>query len=90
VRFCVFLENDKPDLRHIFSGFKRKHLFLFILTCIEKQYARPLSKALGTTPVFCAKPTGRRTNLYHELGNYAKTTVPGDYWDNWASIKYFP
>jgi len=29
--FCVFLENDKTDLRQIFfSGFRRKHLFITI------------------------------------------------------------
>jgi len=32
--FCVFLENDKTDLRQFFLEFRRKHLF--ISTCIEK------------------------------------------------------
>jgi len=37
VRFCVFLENDKTDLRQNFlSGFKKKHLL--ITTRIEKHY----------------------------------------------------
>jgi len=38
--FCVFRENDKTDLRQIFSGFTRKHLF--ITTCIEKHCTQPL------------------------------------------------
>jgi len=25
--FCIFLENDKTDLRQIFLGLRRKHLF---------------------------------------------------------------
>jgi len=37
--FCIFLKNDKTDLRQFFSGF-RKHLF--ITTCIEKQSTQPL------------------------------------------------
>jgi len=36
---CVFLENDKTDLREFFSGFRRTHLF--ITTCIEKHCTRP-------------------------------------------------
>jgi len=41
VLFCVFLENDKTDLR-LFSGFsRRKHLF--ITTFIEKHCTRPVS-----------------------------------------------
>jgi len=39
--FCVFLENDKTDLRQkFFSEFKRKQLFITI--CIEKHCTRPL------------------------------------------------
>jgi len=40
IQVCVFLENDKTDLRQIFSGFKRKHFF--ITTCIKKHCIRPL------------------------------------------------
>jgi len=39
--FCVFLKNDKTDVRPIFLVFRRKHLF--ITTCIEKQCTRPLT-----------------------------------------------
>jgi len=42
--FCVFLENDKMDLRQIL--FRRKQFF--ITTCIEKQCTRPLSFILLT------------------------------------------
>jgi len=42
VRFCVFLENDKTDLRQFFfSEFRRKHLFITIY--IENHYTQPLS-----------------------------------------------
>jgi len=34
IGFCVFLENDKTDLRQFFLRFKRKHLF--IAAYIEK------------------------------------------------------
>jgi len=40
IKVCVFLENDKTDLRQIFPGFKRKHLF--ITTYIVKHCTRPL------------------------------------------------
>jgi len=40
IKVCVFLENDKTDLRQFFSGFSRKHLL--ITTCIEKQCTQPL------------------------------------------------
>jgi len=39
IEVCVFLENDKTDLRQFIFRNKKKHLF--ITTCIEKQCTRP-------------------------------------------------
>jgi len=42
IKVCVIFENDKTNLRQIFSGFfYRKHLF--ITTCIEKHCTRLLN-----------------------------------------------
>jgi len=38
--FYVFLENDRTDFRQIFSGIRRKHLYII---CCEKRCTGPLN-----------------------------------------------
>jgi len=40
--YCIFLENDKMDLRQIFFRILEEKT-LIITTCIEKHCTRPLS-----------------------------------------------
>jgi len=49
LKVCVFLENDKTDLREIFLGF-RKHLF--IATCIEKHCTWSLNSTVFKTSFY--------------------------------------